>query len=247
VFKHHPIVFICPKSLKEPDEYSRLAEQQNKKIQFVKFEKKYFKSIDGYNQLLLSKKFYYKFRVYEYMLIYQTDAYVFNDQLEYWCNKGYDYIGAPWFEKIVKYDTSIQIIGVGNGGFSLRNVKKFISVTKRIEFLKAIYKYWKCLKINRFINFNKLILRLNFFFKIKSFWILPSVLNNQFNQEDEFFGQTISKLFSDFSLAPVDEAIKFSFEVNPLYLYELNNFNLPFGCHAWPKYDPNFWNNYISV
>ena len=32
------------------------------------------------------------------------------------------------------------------------------------------------------------------------------------------------------------EAIKFSFENYPEYLYQLNNEELPFGCHDWYKY-----------
>ena len=30
------------------------------------------------------------------MLIYQLDAFVFQDDLAYWCQQNYDYIGAPW-------------------------------------------------------------------------------------------------------------------------------------------------------
>ena len=28
------------------------------------------------------------------MLIYQLDCYLFEDKIDEWCNKGYDYIGA---------------------------------------------------------------------------------------------------------------------------------------------------------
>lgn len=30
-------------------------------------------------------------------MIYQLDAWVFNDELSSWCSLGYDYIGAPFF------------------------------------------------------------------------------------------------------------------------------------------------------
>ena len=59
------------------------------------FDEQYFDSVRSYNTLMLSADFYRSFRKYQYMLIYQLDAFVFEDQLEYWCNKGYDYIGAP--------------------------------------------------------------------------------------------------------------------------------------------------------
>jgi hypothetical protein len=37
-----------------------------------------------------SKQFYERFVAYDYMLIYQLDAYVFKDELDDWSAKGYD-------------------------------------------------------------------------------------------------------------------------------------------------------------
>lgn len=82
----------------------------------------FFKSIVNYNQLMLSSFFYEAFLSFDYILIYQLDAFVFYDALEYFCSLGYDYIGAPWplmYRKLAKE----KISAVGNGGFSLRNVK----------------------------------------------------------------------------------------------------------------------------
>ena len=36
-------------------------------------------------------------------------------------------------------------------------------------------------------------------------------------------------------------ALEFSFEAMPSYLYKLNNNVLPFGCHAFEKYETDFW------
>ena len=80
----------------------------------------YFESVDGYNRLLLSKKFYKSFEEYEYILIVQPDALVISDQLNYWCDIGYSYVGAPWFLGYGKPVEPPTMIGVGNGGFSLR-------------------------------------------------------------------------------------------------------------------------------
>ena len=42
------------------------------------------------------------------------------------------------------------------------------------------------------------------------------------------------------------EAAHFSFERSPRYLFELTGYHLPFGCHAWAKYDfYGFWSRYI--
>ena len=53
----------------------------------------------AYNRLMMSEQFYRAFEGYEYILIYQLDCLVFSNALEEWCRKGYDYIGAPWFER----------------------------------------------------------------------------------------------------------------------------------------------------
>ena len=99
--------------------------------------------IAGYNKMMLSYDFYQLFRDSEYVLIYQTDAWVFQDNLAEWCSKGYDYVAAPWIKRAV-YDYPFikqymaclrayrarkhqfcrqRIYGkVGNGGLSLRKV-----------------------------------------------------------------------------------------------------------------------------
>ena len=46
----------------------------------------------------------------------------------------------------------------------------------------------------------------------------------------------------------INEAVKFAFELYPSTLFEFNNENLPFGCHAWDKYEYNtFWQKYILL
>src|ERR1051326_3844354 len=45
-----------------------------KDFKYIKFPKKYFATWRGYNELLLNKEFYLKFRDYEYILIYQLDV-----------------------------------------------------------------------------------------------------------------------------------------------------------------------------
>jgi hypothetical protein len=240
----HHFIFIGPTHFNFHD-YLLLANENSSYAKVQRFDNHYFESINGYNLLLLSRLFYRKFRNYQYILIYQTDAWVFKNELLMWCKSGYDYIGAPWFSSFSQNITTSNIIGVGNGGFSLRNVKKMISILQRIRVLKFLYSIWCNFKIDSHISFNKIILTLNFYFKIKAFWELPSLLSCDVIQEDEFYGHIVSKLFFDFHLAPISEALKFSFEVNPRYLFEMNNYKLPFGCHAWEKYDRKFWDEHL--
>lgn len=125
VFEKHSIKFLAPKNL-NCQHLNRLFSE----LEIVRFEDKFFKSVISYSQLLLSPKFYRKFKSSEYILICQTDVWVFKDELDFWCTQDYDYIGAPWLTPppITTGEPKINlqkffINKVGNGGFSLRKVK----------------------------------------------------------------------------------------------------------------------------
>lgn len=97
------------------------------------FDNKFFANIRGYSQLCLDYDFYDAFSDYEYMLIYQPDCWIFNDTLEDWCNKGYDYIGGPIYSKLSNWPSIIKggRPAVGNGGLSLRKISTMKKITDR--------------------------------------------------------------------------------------------------------------------
>ena len=146
ILGHHSIVFVQPESL---DASSINFEGR---ISSEKFPDHYFKSVFGYNRLMLTDSFYERFVHSKYILIYQLDAYVFKDELLYWCSKDYDYIGAPWiaspdkgikkllslFDSKKKKERSKIFYKVGNGGFSLRKVSSHIANSKKMKSLKEI-------------------------------------------------------------------------------------------------------------
>ena len=112
VLGNYPIIFVAPEgknfSYLEPGEM------------LVQFHPQHFQSVKTYSRLLLSPFFYEPFLVFEYMLIYQLDAFVFYDALEDFCRLDYDYIGAAWSYVYLKDIKPFS--RVGNGGFSLRKV-----------------------------------------------------------------------------------------------------------------------------
>ena len=66
-------------------------------LKTVFFDKDYFTSVKSYNRLVLSENFYAAFEKYEYMLIYQLDAFVFRDELKEWCEQvGITYATSVW-------------------------------------------------------------------------------------------------------------------------------------------------------
>lgn len=231
IFKHlgkYDIFFMIPDNLSSKD-------FNYKGIKFASFPSSNFKNIDTYNKFALRKGFYERFKKYKYMLICQMDALVFSDQLLYWCNKGYDYIAAPWFGSVTAYLTKSKKsnAGCGNGGFCLRNIEKSIKV------LDIVQKRSKR-------NIDKRWLQIAWFMiavmtgKSRKIWLNTPADEYPFN-EDGFWSLEAPKYMKDFKIAPFKEALKFSFERYPRKCYELNKNKLPFGCHAWEKYDRAFW------
>lgn len=116
VLSKYPIYYVKPKSLQISNtdyEY---------KANIEEFDDSFFKNTKSYSELLLSKEFYSRFEKYEYMLIYQLDAFVFSDRLMEFVEAGYDYIGAPlnnrhWRE-----------YHIGNGGLSLRKIDSMLRI-----------------------------------------------------------------------------------------------------------------------
>lgn len=111
IINNFDIICICPEYL----DISFLKKYSFYEIK--QLEDKNFVNIEAYNHLMLSANFYEMFTDYEFMLIYQLDAWCFRNRLKEWCNKGYDYIGAPWTDG-----------KIGNGGFSLRKISTCIKI-----------------------------------------------------------------------------------------------------------------------
>jgi hypothetical protein len=221
----HPVIFIAPLTL-NMKQYEEACKKQGVPFKEVRFDDFYFSGIAGYNQLMLSAGFYRTFLAYRHILIYQLDAYVFSDQLAYWCGQGYDFIGAPhkphdnnegeiqflkgyssllaMINKTIS--TNLRISNVGNGGFSLR--------------------------------------------RTKTCYLLLTVLSKKVtawgtNNEDGFFKYWGNLLRPLFRLPSDETALHFAIEQTPAASLEQLGNRLPFGCHAFGKYEPEIWRKYI--
>ena len=140
ILKKYDKCFVCSDIFIIPKCIQKIILDYNIKVK--RFNSYFFKSKSYYSSLCLSKKFYNAFKEYEYMLIYQLDAFVFKDELDYWVKLDYDYIGAPWCHKCkysslypnkCKFGSTINLNYVGNGGFSLRKINTIIEVLDRIN------------------------------------------------------------------------------------------------------------------
>lgn len=211
-----------------------------------RFEKKYFGSLAAHTKLMLSSRFYESFTDYEYILVYHLDSLVFSDQLKQWCEQEFDYIGSPWIrcEEAPYAGTDIEN-KVGNGGFSLRKVESFLKVLQSSRYSVEPAVYWKrnysSKKIaTRLLNIHKRLLKHLTVFNGVS-WEISHYRNN----EDPFWAKRAKHYYPDFLIAPLDIALCFAFEYAPRICFEKNNHALPFGCHAWHKYDRAFWEPFL--
>ncbi|MBE6073019.1 MAG: hypothetical protein E7202_00505 [Selenomonas ruminantium] len=122
VLNNYDLVFVAPIKMKY------FFQVKNYQVEF--WPNECFENVVSYSKLLLTKEFYERFRHYDYMLVYQLDAFVFEDKLEHFCSLGYDYIGAPipFWGKWRGLKTR-----VGNGGLSLRKISSCIRITAQKE------------------------------------------------------------------------------------------------------------------
>lgn len=225
VLNAYPLIIVKPESLD-------LTEIKNEfpLFSFVSFDDSCFQSIAQYNRLMLSARFYGQFREYDYILIYQTDAFVFRDELDMWAKKGYDYTGAPWLKrKVYDYPVVSQLFALGklfrrqgepskqdlynktgNGGFSLRKVESH---------------YHACVKYAE---------------RIAEYLSHPG---NHLYNEDVFWATEVP----GFKYPDAMEALHFSFDKYPRYSFRLTKGDLPFGCHGWYKRKmKRFWQPIIG-
>lgn len=217
------IVFV------QPEKLDSSAINFGGKIKSELFPNHYFETVYGYNRLMLSDEFYQRFLDFKYMLIYQLDAFVFRNELTVWCDKGYDYIGAPWiaspstilnktlrfFDSKRKKERQKIFFKVGNGGFSLRNISKSHKIAKEMK-----------IEIEANLKRDK-----------KDFYIM----------EDVFWSIIVPKHYPDFSIPEYQEALGFAMDRKPDLALKLNKNVLPFGCHGIDKPKVEiFWKDILT-
>jgi hypothetical protein len=198
-----------------PDEFSDFARPPSAACDFV--------DRTTYNGLLMSERFYRAFDGYEYILICQLDCLVFSNTLEEWCRKGFDYIGAPWFERWHTFrgeksehphDVVDELGTVGNGGFSLRKVDAALAVLTSAK--RSLYSIF-----------------------VQGLVATPGL------HEDIFWSFHAPKFVDEYRIPAPREALQFAFETAPRYCYRENGNRLPFGCHGWDRFERDFWEPFL--
>lgn len=208
VLRNHKTILVAPDNL-DVEWYKQQASDVDLGIE--RFPASDFSSVGTYSALLLSRRFYRRFVSFDYILLYQLDAFVFADRLLEWCDAGFSYIGAPW--RPGQIDDLISYLkpwwrrrpinnGGGNGGLSLRHVSSHLNALRFLGFAAA-----------RFGQLN----------------------------EDMFWGVYVPMRLSSFRIADVETCARFSIELAPTEFLKMLKGEFPFGCHAWPQINSSVW------
>ncbi|HEU4829924.1 MAG TPA: DUF5672 family protein [Gemmatimonadales bacterium] len=231
---HYDRYFLAPEGM---------AVDHSPGFQVQRFPGEYFGSAVAHNTLLLQRRFYQAFRNYRFILICHLDALVFSDQLTAWCQRDWDFIGAPWFPcKHTRWMEQFgRTSGVGNGGFSLRKVEAFLRVLGSKHRDMEPDEYWRNFVANkpRHVRFHQFWRRW-----LKHLSIFNNVRWSLYRHrvaEDIFWAFEATRFDPAFRVAPVEEALRFAWETEPRRCFEMTGGAMPFGCHAWPRYDRGFW------
>ncbi|HZY81116.1 MAG TPA: DUF5672 family protein [Cyclobacteriaceae bacterium] len=232
----YDVCFFHPEGL-DLSYYKSLA---STKTTFKSFPKKYFQSLETYSKLLMKPSFYKAFSEYDYMLIYQPDAFIFRDELEQWMEADYDYIGAPFWFYYTTIREKAQYGGVGNGGFSLRKISSMQRVLnswgpfydrRDIDELKANKNFKGRMLYEGLYWLGKIGIANNTWYWLNAFS----------GYEDYFWGCFAGPKKKWMKFPEYKEAMKFAFEFNCVKMFEENNHQLPMGCHRWWGEDKEFW------
>jgi hypothetical protein len=188
-----------------------------------------------YSNLLVSAGFYEAFAEYEFLLVHQLDCLVLGDDLGAWCERGYDYVGAPWVRRA--RDGQYVFTGVGNGGFSLRRVDTALRVLEQAR---------RPLERGRLAAGHAAAAARRFAVRLPRVRAAArAALGARYRYEDKFWSNEAPRLLPGFRIPPPEVAVEFAFEAEPRFCFDRTSGRLPFGVHRWAFYDRAFWEPFL--
>ena len=211
-----------------------------------RFARKYFGSASAHGKLLANPSFYRQFLDYKFIFFYHLDSLAFSDQLANWCATDLDYIGPPW---ICCDDTPwVDHPRVGNGGFTLLRVESaFKVIVNRYRLEPSTYwldKFtrsapaWLVRNLERIQSNFPHVKSLN---RLLKEWHEMEDPAPHGRNNDIFWSDKAVRYLPEFKVASLEEGLQFAFETAPRTCLEMNGGEMPFGCHAWGRYDREFW------
>lgn len=202
LYSHRPILLVAPEGMDVEASATLVGADR-----VLRWPASSFRSAATYSRLLLSRDFYEAFVEFEFILLHQTDVFLFEDHLERWCAAGYDYLGAPLITLHADvaarllpewphptHGTDLTRYAGCNGGLALRRIPAFLRI---LEHHATAADAWT-------------------------------------EDEDFFWSFPAPVLDPDFRTPPLAEALRFAFHGDAEEAFRRNDRELPFGSHDWP-------------
>lgn len=224
--------------------YREIAQTHGTVFQTEFFPTSSFKNIHTYNCLMLNSNFYSRFARFEYMLLYQLDAYVFRDELETWCRRGYDYVGPPLFTP--GHFGTLEWSTVGNGGLSLRKISAFQQASGGNGPLSWSKVFRSRPPRHPYITSKR---RVFYFLMLattgRCHWLRN--LFTYFVYEDRFYSFALQGSAFELHVPASREALSFAYDMDPAFCHMATAGQLPFGCHGYDKRYDRFYSAFIPL
>ena len=239
-FGEYDKYLIAPRGMAVPHEGFRVK----------RFPRKYFGCGTAHNRLTYALSFYKAFEEYEFIFFYHLDSLAFSNQLPLWCKTDLDYIGAPWLPCA---DTPwVKRARVGNGGFTLLRVQAALQVLHN-RYRQQPMQVWVDLIDHNAHLFEPVVNllrrlpvpRLGAVERARARWSQIENPTQHGLNNDLFWADQAVRYLPTFKVASVEQGLRFAFEAAPRTCYEMAGGQLPFGCHAWTKFDRTFWEPFL--
>lgn len=263
-------VFVHKKSSPTSDIRANILFPLNlvKSFEFIAIDDKWLSSVANYNQMMLSPWFYKIFRAWEYMLVFQLDAWIIKGNLNEWLSHEFTFIGAPLC-RITGDNFDSAILSIGNGGLSLRRVQHMLKILTSLKYrLFPVYSSHDANDIaslryehsahpllaqsnandpaikDSFLRTSKLRFKNTF----RHFGFFNNLLyfSKYGFHEDIIFGHLAPKVYEWIKIPNYQQAVGFSLDAYPKELVRAFPGIKPFGCHAWEKWGREFYLTHFS-
>jgi glycosyltransferase involved in cell wall biosynthesis len=238
VLRNWDIKLVIPKNI-SVESYSRMKSIDALTFGIVRVTDQWMGTLHRYNTMMLSTDFYRLFDDYEYILICHLDSWVFRDELEYWINLGYDYVGPPLFLLKEPTRNSLEYLVApqgGNGGFCLRKIDSTVNLLSNARYDLNVMLF---LKGVIFLLHNRKFDLLKIFFRIcRKVYKDPVRFQLRYNvYEDVMISVCYALLHRNYRVAPPEIAIHFATEVYSEEIIQTKlKLRLPFAVHGYGKY-----------
>lgn len=221
-------------------------------FQIKKFARKFFGSVIAINHMLYDPGFFKAFEDYQYILIYHLDSLAFSDQVDKWCQMDLDYIGAPWVPcPDAPWVTEAR---VGNTGFGMMKVESALKVLYN-RYQRYPGTYWLDMFTRNSRRVRPLVRMMR---KLQPHFPRSKIMNALVSEWDKmqnpdphgrvgdmFWSDQAVTYLPEYKVATLEQGLEFAFEVAPEKCFQMNGGKMPFGCHAWARYDRGFWEPHL--